>query len=183
MNEELQGQFCIEAEIPLKCSNPVFDEFPDMTDIMILVLRYFKTYLPELMLKKKDCYKRPIKINPKDIAFVAEGELGDYVVIIVPTDDNSTYKDDNFFQEDSEFVFQARLQVVEDDSEGALENLIKLYSGVKTMLVNMDQNLGLRTAVGPFSYDGPYTIEGSKRVVRDGVYSFSIFDTRYKQNG
>lgn len=183
MEETIDSIFCIRGEIPLVCKNPVFHEFQDETEIIILILRYFKTYLPVVMRNKLDCRNRPIKLDPKDIGVSLQNELGDYVVLLVPTDDNSSYRDDNFFQEDTEYIFQLQLQVAEEDSEGALENLIKLKSGVKSMLVNMDNNLGLNTVIDSFSFEGPYGVESSTKLIRQGTYTFSVTDNRFKHDG
>lgn len=174
--------FCIKGEKQLKCYNPTFLEFEDEIDIMIVVLEYFKQFLPQLMATKKDCYNKPIIIDKKDIGVTVQKDFGNYLLVLVPTEDNSSYSDDNFIKEDSQYSFQLQLQVREDDQEGSLENLIKFKSGVKTMLVNMDNNLGLNVNIEGFSYDGPFNDPIDNNIfVRLGTYNFSIQDTRVKE--
>lgn len=175
------SNFCIDAETVLKCKNPTFLEFEDETGVIITLLAYFKRYLPQVMASKLDCHKRNIKIDPNDIGVVPQSNSGDYVIVIVPSDDNSSYKDDRFFFEDSEYVFQIQIETRDDSSEGALQNLIALKSGIKTMLVNMETNLGLSINIEGFSFEGPYSIEGSKKLIRQGTYRFSVFESKQKK--
>lgn len=174
--------FCIEGEYIFKCKTPTFEEFDDERDVIVLILEYFKRFLPQIMYQKKDCWGKPIQIDPKDIGVTTQKDFGNYVVILVPTDDNSTYNDERFTVEDSVYSFQLQLEVREDDSEGSLENLIKLKSGVKTMLINMDNNIGLNTSIEGFSYDGPFDdIRDSNKFIRQGFYKFSVSDTKVKK--
>lgn len=176
------NSFCIKGEKELVCHNPTFLEFDDEIEIMMVVLEYFKRFLPQLMKTKKDCYNKPIIIDKNDIGVTVQKDFGKYILVLIPTEDRSSYRDDNFVMEDTEYAFQLQLQVTEDDQEGSLENLIKFKSGVKTMLVNMDNNIGLNTNIEGFSFDGPFNdpIENN-RFVRIGTYDFSVQDTRVKQ--
>ena len=176
------SNFCIKGEKQIQCQNPIFLEFDDEMDIMILVLEYFKQFLPQLMATKKDCYNKPIIIDKKDIGVVVQKDFGDYLLVLIPTEDNSSYKDDNFMMENSNYAFQLQLHVSSVDAEGSLENLIKFKSGVKTMLTNMDNNIGLNTTIEGFSFDGPFNDPiRNNNFVRLGTYSFSIEDTRFKK--
>lgn len=176
------NRFCITSENEFKCTSPIFEEFGDEILIIKIILEYFKRYLPEVMSKKVDCYNRQILLDPSDIDVKLQKDPGKYVVILVLTDDESKYPDDGFRLEETTYSFQLNLEVVEDDVEGSLENLIKLKSGVKTLLVNMDRNLGLTTNIEGFTYDGPFTIEGTNdKHVRLGTYRFSVSDTQVRQ--
>lgn len=176
------NNFCITKENEFNCVSPIFEEFDDEITIMKVILEYFKRYLPGIMIKKLDCYNKPIVIDPRDIDVTFQKDFGNYVAILIPSDDNSVYPDDNFKIEETEYVFQFHIEVRENDSEGALENLIKFKSGIKTMLVNMDQNLGLITKMGPFSYNGPFNDPNDiNAIIRTGTYTFSVKDTHIKQ--
>lgn len=176
------SNFCVRGEEQIQCKDPIFLEFDDEINIIVIILEYFKQYLPQLLESKKDCYNKPIIIDKKDIGVTIQKDFGDYVLILIPTEDNSSYRDDNFMMEDSEYSFQLQLQVREDDSEGCLENLIKFKSAVKTMLTNMDRNINLNTVIDGFSYDGPFgdPVQNNK-FVRLGTYTFSVQDTRFKK--
>lgn len=174
--------FCIQGDRPLICKTPVFQEFEDEIEIITIILEYLKQYLPQIMAKKLDCYRKPIKIDPKDIGVVVQKDFGNYLVVLVPVEDNSFYPDDYKRTEESEYVFQIDIQVSEDDCEGSLENLIKLKSGIKTMLVNMDDNIGLNSTIEGFSFDGPFDDPlDNNRFVRQGTYRFSVQDNRFKR--
>lgn len=174
--------FCINSEQEFKCKSPSFNEFDDEIDIMILVLEYFKRFLPRVMSDKKDCWGKTIKIDPKDIGVVVQKDYGNYIIVLAPTDDNSSYLDDNFTIENSTYAFQIQIEVREEDSEGCLENLIKLKSGIKTLLVNMDINLGLNVLIDGFSFDGPFSDPHSNnKIIRQGTYRFSVLNTQTKK--
>lgn len=49
------------------------------------------------------------------------------------------------------------------------------------MLVNMENNIGLNLNIDGFSFEGPYTIDESKNLIRQGTYRFSIRDNRQKR--
>lgn len=183
MTEQIVNNFCIVGEVPLKCKEPKFDEFEDETSLIVLLLHYFKTYLPEVMAKRVDSKNRQIKMNPADIDLTTHKYPGDFIAILVPTEDNSSYRDDGFMFEDTEYVFEFLLEVKADDFEGSMWNLVKLKSGIKTMLVNMDYNIGLNLIVDNFSHGGTGTIAETKQFVRGGTYRFSITDNRIKKHG
>lgn len=174
------NNFCITGEEQFKCKEPTFLEFENEIPIMITVLEYFKRFLPRLMSNKLDCYNKQINIDPKDIDVILHKEFGDYVVVLVPTEDTSSYLDDNFTIENSEYSFELQFQARDSDPEGSLQNLILLKSGIKTMLVNMDVNLGLNVEVGPCIFDGPFEIDSNK-TVRTGSYKFTIKDSKIKK--
>lgn len=174
--------FCIEGEFEPFCKEFTFDEFPDEKGVMVLIFEYFKRFLPEILKTKKDYYNKPIIIDPNDIGFTAQMDYGKYVVVISIADDNSSYPDENFYIEDTEYNFQIDLQVVANEMLESLENLIKLKSAVKTLLVNMEKNLSLNTVIEGFSY-GNFGKDESQNFVRQGIYRFSIQDKNFKNNG
>lgn len=178
--DELESSFCIEGTPDLKCKEPRFDEFENEIPLMKIILAYFRTYLPSLMIKNKDCRGRWIKMDKEDIGVSLRKEPGDYIALLVPTDDLSSYPDDTFTLEDSEYAFELQLRARDIEFEGALENLIILKSVVKTMLVNMDYNLGLAVEIEGFSFGG-LTLESENKLRRDGTYRFSITDSRVKR--
>lgn len=181
--------FCIQGDNPLsQCKDFIFDEFPDEKGVIVLILEYFKTFLPQMFQKKDikgrlihtDYYNKPIIIDPKDIDLTVQKEPGSYVVVLSITDDDSSYPDEEFYQERTVYSFQIDLWVHADDSLGALENLIRLKSATKTLLVNMDRNLDLKTFIDGFSF-GEFGIDESHNFVRQGTYRFSVEDTNFKQ--
>lgn len=177
------NNFCIQGEEQFKCKTPIFPEFDDEIETITIVLEYLKRFLPRIMSNKKDCYGKNIKIDPKDIGVTVQKDYGNYVVILTPTDDNSSYRDDNFQLENTLYAFQILMEVREDDSEGCLENLIKLKSGIKTLLVNMDINLGLNITIDGFSFDGPFSDpQSNNKIIRQGIYRFAISYNRVKKN-
>lgn len=180
--EELDNQlgFCINGEFQPPCKQLTFNEFPDEKNVIVLILEYFKAFLPKIIKNKKDYYNKNIIIDPKDIGLRLEKEFGDYVVILSIADDNSSYPDQNFYIEETEYNFQIDLQVLAEDSLAALENLIKLKSAVKTLLVNMENNLLLTTVIEGFSY-GSFGIDDElNNYIRQGTYRFSIQDKNFK---
>ncbi len=179
-DEEITEGFCVKGQFEDRCKDFIFDEFPDEKATIVLILEYFQVFLPQLLRKKKDYYNKPIIIDPKDIDLVAQKEYGPYVVLLSITGDTSIYPDEQFFRESTEYSFQIDLQVYSDESLASLENLIKLKSAVKTLLVNMDHNLQILTEVGDFSY-GSFGIDESNQFVRQGIYTFSIQDTNHKK--
>lgn len=173
--------FCIKGEFEAKCKDFTFQEFPNEKDVIVLILEYFKTFLPIILKGKKDYYNKSIIIDPKDIDLMTQKDYGKYVAVISMTDDNSTYIDENFSLENTEYAFQIELQVVADGVLESFENMIKFRNAVKTLLVNMDKNLKLNTVIDSFSLEGVGGIEGSNKFVRQGTYRFSIQSTNYKQ--
>lgn len=172
--------FCIKGEFVPPCKELTFYEFPDEKDVIVLILEYFKKFLPQVLSRKKDYYNQPISMDPKDIDLVSRKDYGNYVVVLAIADDNSSYSE-NGLQENTEYAFQIDLQVQEDDTKASLENLIKLKSAVKTLLVNMDNNLNLLTDIEGFSYGYAGDIEDSNKLIRQGTYRFSILGNSYKK--
>lgn len=179
MEENTYG-FCIKGELPLICREPIFTEFPDQKNNIAIILEYFKKYLPIIMNRKTDYYNKPIKIDPKDIGLILQKDYGNYVILIVPTDDNSTYADERFYQEDFEYAYQIQVQVRANDAEESLENIVKLQSGLKTLLINMDHNLGLITNIEGFSLEG-VGIDDANNIIRQGTYRFSITGQNFRK--
>lgn len=181
MEEELESVgFCINGEFQPPCKNLTFYEFPDEKNVIVLILEYFKTFLPQILKTKKDYYNKSIIIDPKDIGLTTQKDYGKYIVVLSIADDNSSYLDENFHIENTEYVFQIDLQVTSDNMLASLENLIKLKSAVKTLLVNMENNLLLTTVIEGFSY-GNFGLDESKEFVRQGTYRFSIQDNNFKK--
>lgn len=174
--------FCPSSELKLQCKEPIFEEFTDETDIIILILEYFRKFLPSVMYKKKDWSGQPIKIDPNDIGIRVQKDSGNYLMVLVPLEDNSTYPDDMSRLENSDYVFQIQIQVREEDTEASLENLLKFKSGIKTMLVNMGHNIGLNVNIDGFAFDGPFSDpQSSNKQVRVGIYRFSVIDTKVRE--
>jgi hypothetical protein len=171
--------FCIEGISEPICKDPDLSEFKDEIPLIAKILIYFKQYLPIVMSKKKDALKRSIIIDPKDVDIEYQKEPGDYVVILGLTDDNSSYTDD-FRQEYYDYAFEFSLEAKGHNFEGSKQNLLLLKSGVKTLLVNMDTNLGLETTIDGFSLDG--IREGEGYLIREGSYRFSVSGTQRKIN-
>lgn len=179
--ELAESGFCIKGEFVAPCKELTFYEFPDEKEVIVLILEYFKRFLPQIAKKKTDYYNKPIIVNPKDITVVYQGDAyGDYVAVLGLVDDNSTYPDDSFYHEETNYVFQVDLQVTADDALASLENLIKLKSIVKTLLVNMDNNLQLITTMEGFSW-GNYGINDSNKYIRQGTQRFSIQSTNIRK--
>lgn len=181
MSEEIENYFCVETDTCPTTTDVTFWEFDDEIDVMNLILHYFKKYLPFVMSHKKDHKNRQIKIDPDDIGVIPEKDYGDYIVLLIPTEDSSTYEDNSFLMENTEYNFQIDIEVKSDDAKSSMINLIKLKSGVKTLLVNMDSKLGLNVTIGSFAFAGPFTMEGTKGVVRAGTYKFSVIDTKLRK--
>lgn len=180
LDNEIPLGFCINGEFNPPCTELTFYEFPDEKDTITLILEYFKRFLPEVLIRKKDYYNQPIIIDPNDIDLITQKDFGKYVIVLSISDDNSSYNDENFYLEDSEYVFQIDLLVVADDMIASLENLIKLKSAVKTLLTNMDNNLQLRTTVDGFAY-GNFGKSESNTYLREGIYRFSVQSDNYRK--
>ncbi len=62
MADEQHG-FCIEGDIQPFCKELKFFELPDEKDIIVLILEYFKRFLPQVLKRKTDYYNKPINFN------------------------------------------------------------------------------------------------------------------------
>ncbi len=180
MADEQHG-FCIEGDIQPFCKELKFFELPDEKDIIVLILEYFKRFLPQVLKRKTDYYNKPIIIDPKDIDLILQKGFGPYVVLLSIADDNSTYPDNDYYSESTEYAFQIDLQVYSEDALASLENLIKLKSAVKTLLISMENNLDIITVIDGFSYGASGLEEGSNNFVRQGTYRFSIESTNFRK--
>lgn len=179
-DDDIPNGFCIQGEFNPSCREMTFYELPDEKDVIVLILEYFKRFLPQVLKRKSDYYNQTIVIDPKDIDLISRPDYGKYVVVLSITDDNSLYPDNDFQREISTYAFQIDLQVQADDMLASLENLMKLKSAVKTLLINMENNLRLTTVIDGFSY-GQYGLDESNRYVRQGIYRFSIESDNYKE--
>ncbi len=53
VNIELESGFCIKGEFTPPCKQLTFYEFATEKEVIVLVLEYFKRFLPEVLKNKK----------------------------------------------------------------------------------------------------------------------------------
>lgn len=167
-------EFCITTEKEATCEVFEIKEFPPVDLITNKVLGYFQTYLPIFLKSRKDVDNKPIIIDPKDIDIFYSSTDSDYRATLQLTEDNSSYPDSNRYVEQLELVFKLQLSVKGYDTRKIWKNLITFQGVVKSMLLAMDEQLGLEVEIEGFSFDGNYVLSGTQTYIREGTYNFII---------
>lgn len=167
--------FCVEGDTEIRCKDINLITFKDESDLLALLLHLFKTQLPSLLSKFKDCQGNPMQIAPECI-HITPGIPGcGNRVFIAPIGENPDYGE-NFTYETNEYSFEIYLEVATSDYTCNIWNLIKLKQAVKVLLVNAEDLLfgNEFTMDSNPRFRNLGTEKNSNQFIRSGIWSFNI---------